>query len=159
MCYKNIIRKGWELAFSSTLPRSLNNSVMVSLVARPFLEPKTRHKVKFIYADDANSMKIMEDLFDINCLDSAFGRNNAEGFDLLKYAESMKEDDERMSFWTRANDTAEGASNLASMMSLNSIDDASLKLDASLVDESGDEREEDLSPFNEDHKAAAQSVK
>ncbi|KAI6689344.1 hypothetical protein NL676_026172 [Syzygium grande] len=51
-------------------------------VVKPFLEPKTYNKVKFVYSDDLNSKKIMEDLFDMDQLESAFGGNDATGFDI-----------------------------------------------------------------------------
>ncbi|KAK3438064.1 hypothetical protein EUGRSUZ_F02445 [Eucalyptus grandis] len=71
-------------------------------VVKPFLEPKTYNKVKFVYSDDLNSKKIMEDLFDMDRLESAFGGNDANGFDIGKYAERMREDDKRMPLaWTR----------------------------------------------------------
>lgn len=74
-----------------------------SQIVKPFLEPKTRNKVKFVYSDDLNTKKIMEDLFDMDQLESAFGGNNNTGFDINKYAERMKEDDKRIpAFWTRA---------------------------------------------------------
>lgn len=71
-------------------------------MVKPSLEPKTYNKVKFVYSDDQNSKKIMEDLFDMDSLESAFGGNDVTGFDINKYAERMKEDDQKMpSFWTR----------------------------------------------------------
>lgn len=74
-------------------------------MVKPFLEPKTYNKVKFVYADDNNSKKIMEDLFDMDQLESAFGGNDSRGgFDINEYAERMREDDKRMSsVWTRGN--------------------------------------------------------
>ncbi|CAO2834402.1 unnamed protein product [Amaranthus hypochondriacus] len=73
-------------------------------VVKPFLEPKTRNKVKFVYADDMNSKKIMEELFDMEQLESCFGGKRTESFDIQKYAQRMKEDDEKMcSFWEDAN--------------------------------------------------------
>ncbi|KAK4381012.1 CRAL-TRIO domain-containing protein C23B6.04c, partial [Sesamum angolense] len=36
------------------------------MVAKPFLEPKTANKVKFVYSDDPNTNKIMDDLFEWN---------------------------------------------------------------------------------------------
>ncbi|CAK9174267.1 unnamed protein product [Ilex paraguariensis] len=74
------------------------------MVAKPFLEPKTVNKVKFVYSGDPNSRKIMEDLFDMDLIESAFGGKDNTGFDINKYAERMREDDKRMpSFWTRGN--------------------------------------------------------
>ncbi|XP_057502411.1 uncharacterized protein LOC130786185 [Actinidia eriantha] len=73
-------------------------------VVKPFLEPKTAKKVKFVYADDPNTMKIMEDLFDLDQIESAFGGKDTDGFDVNKYAERMREDDKRMpSFWASGN--------------------------------------------------------
>ncbi|CBI19134.3 uncharacterized protein LOC100250501 isoform X2 [Vitis vinifera] len=71
-------------------------------VVKPFLEPKTCKKVKFVYSDDLNAKKIMEDLFDMDKLESAFGGNDTVGFNINKYSESMREDDKKMpSFWTK----------------------------------------------------------
>ena len=64
-------------------------------VVKPFLEPKTANKVKFVYSDDPSTMKIMEDHFDIDQLESAFGGKDDTGFDINKYAERMREDDKR----------------------------------------------------------------
>ncbi|KAL4278252.1 hypothetical protein GQ457_03G033090 [Hibiscus cannabinus] len=73
-------------------------------VVNPFLEPKTQNKVKFVYSDDPSSKKIMEDLFDMEKLESAFGGNDDSGFNISNYAERMREDDKRMpAFWTRGN--------------------------------------------------------
>ncbi|KAJ4701298.1 Random slug 5 [Melia azedarach] len=69
-------------------------------VVKPFLEPKTQNKVKFVYSDDLNTVKIMEDLFVMDQLESAFGGKDSSGFNINKYAERMREDDKRMpSFW------------------------------------------------------------
>jgi hypothetical protein len=64
-------------------------------VVKPFLEPKTYNKVKFVYADDNSSKKVVEDLFDMDQLESAFGGNDSRGFDINEYAERMREDDKR----------------------------------------------------------------
>ncbi|RWW20781.1 hypothetical protein GW17_00015090 [Ensete ventricosum] len=66
-------------------------------VVKPFLEHKTYKKVKFVYSDNTESQKIMTDLFEMDKLESAFGGHNPAGFDLNKYAEKMKEDDQKMS--------------------------------------------------------------
>lgn len=69
-------------------------------VAKPFLEPKTANKVKFVYSDDPNTNKIMSDLFDIELVESAFGGKDVADFDITKYAERMREDDKKIpSFW------------------------------------------------------------
>ncbi|KAL8491382.1 hypothetical protein ACS0TY_023129 [Phlomoides rotata] len=70
------------------------------MVAKPFLEPKTANKVKFGYADDANTSKMMNELFDMEVVESAFGGKDNADFDITKYAERMREDDKRiLSFW------------------------------------------------------------
>ncbi|KAJ4967499.1 hypothetical protein NE237_019348 [Protea cynaroides] len=74
------------------------------MVVKPFLEPKTARKVKFVYSDDLNTKKIVEDLFDMDKLEVAFGGNSQMGFNIVDYAERMKEDDKKMpAFWTREN--------------------------------------------------------
>ncbi|KAF9610313.1 hypothetical protein IFM89_021983 [Coptis chinensis] len=71
-------------------------------VVKPFLEPKTYRKVKFVYSDDVNTKKIMEDLFDMDKLESSFGGNDQIGFNINDYAARMREDDKRMPLvWTR----------------------------------------------------------
>jgi len=73
-------------------------------MVKPILEPKTYNKVKFAYSDDQNTKKIMEDLFDFDQLETAFGGNDDTGFDINKYADRMKEDDKKIpAFWTREN--------------------------------------------------------
>ena len=62
-------------------------------VVKPFLEPKTANKVKFVYADDPNTKTIMDNLFCMDEVESAFGGKIDENFDIKKYAEKMKEDD------------------------------------------------------------------
>ncbi|XP_071693177.1 uncharacterized protein [Rutidosis leptorrhynchoides] len=62
-------------------------------VVKRFLEPKTANKVKFVYSDDPNTKTIMENLFCMDELESAFGGKGEEGFEIKKYAETMKEDD------------------------------------------------------------------
>ncbi|XVE95343.1 hypothetical protein REPUB_Repub02eG0088600 [Reevesia pubescens] len=105
-------------------------------VVKPFLEPKTRNKVNFVYADDLNSKKIMEDLFDVEKLESAFGGNDASGFNINKYAERMTEDDKRIpAFWTRGNPQSAAPPQPVDLNSinLNSDSDASnnVKVDSS----------------------------
>ncbi|KAH6778202.1 Glycosyl hydrolase family protein [Perilla frutescens var. frutescens] len=70
------------------------------MVAKPFLEAKTANKVKFVYADDPNTNKVMNELFDMEVVESAFGGKDNSDFNITKYAERMREDDKRtLSFW------------------------------------------------------------
>ncbi|XP_021282970.1 random slug protein 5-like [Herrania umbratica] len=66
-------------------------------IVKPFLEPKTYKKVKFVYSDDPKSQKIIGEVFDLDKLDVAFGGRNTAGFDYQAYAQQMKEDDIKMS--------------------------------------------------------------
>ncbi|CAJ1974131.1 unnamed protein product [Sphenostylis stenocarpa] len=69
---------------------------------RPFVETEIYNKIKFRYSDGHREKEIMEDLFDMDKLESAFGGNGGTGFDINKYAERMKEDDNKiLSFWTQ----------------------------------------------------------
>ncbi|XP_057794592.1 uncharacterized protein LOC131010906 [Salvia miltiorrhiza] len=67
-------------------------------MAKPFLEPKTANKVKFVYSDDPNTSKIMDELFDMEKVESAFGGKDGEDFDVNKYATRMRKDDEKLPF-------------------------------------------------------------
>ncbi|KAL2339883.1 hypothetical protein Fmac_007823 [Flemingia macrophylla] len=70
-------------------------------MVKPFAETETYNKVKFAYSNDRKTKKIMEDLFDMNNLESAFGGNDVT-FDIKKYADRMKdEDNKKHSFWTK----------------------------------------------------------
>lgn len=91
-------------------------------VVKPFLEPKTYNKVKFVYSDDLNSRKIMEELFDMDKLESAFGGNDTSSFDIGKYAERMSEDDKKMpAFWTRGENSPSPAPESVIAASLESV--------------------------------------
>ncbi|KAG8647976.1 phosphatidylinositol transfer protein 3 isoform X2 [Manihot esculenta] len=67
------------------------------MMVKPFIEPKTYKKVKFVYTNDLESLKIMEELFDMDKLDSAFGGRSSAGFDYEAYAQRMREEDKKIS--------------------------------------------------------------
>ncbi|KAH1253381.1 Phosphatidylinositol transfer protein 3 [Glycine max] len=84
-------------------------------MVKPFLETETVNKIKFGYSNNHNTKKIMEDLFDKDNLESAFGGNGDTGVDINKYAERMKEDDNKKhSFWTQAKSISSVAQNAPS---------------------------------------------
>ncbi|GLT37230.1 hypothetical protein SLA2020_115620 [Shorea laevis] len=113
-------------------------------VVKPFLEPKTRDKVKFVYSDDPITKKTMEDLFDMDLLESAFGGNNNSGFNIAKYTERMKEDDKKMvSFWTRGN--SQPAAPEPTLECPPAMDSINLNSDS----DSSDNEKADSSPGNE----------
>ncbi|KAL3841109.1 hypothetical protein ACJIZ3_025700 [Penstemon smallii] len=63
------------------------------LLVKPFLEHKTYKKVKFVYSDQPQSMKLMESLFDLEKLESSFGGKFTEKFDFEAYAKRMKDEE------------------------------------------------------------------
>ncbi|KAL9247640.1 hypothetical protein vseg_021053 [Gypsophila vaccaria] len=63
-------------------------------MVKPFLEARIRDRVKFVYSSD-NTMKIMEDLFDMDQFESGLGEKAEDSFDINVYAQRMKEDDEK----------------------------------------------------------------
>ncbi|KAG8372243.1 hypothetical protein BUALT_Bualt12G0046200 [Buddleja alternifolia] len=67
------------------------------LLVKPFLEYKTYKKMKFVYSDQPQSMKIMESLFDMDKLDPAFGGKSTDNFDFQAYAKLMKDEDKQKS--------------------------------------------------------------
>ncbi|KAM0927117.1 hypothetical protein ACQ4PT_003213 [Festuca glaucescens] len=73
-------------------------------MASPILEPKTRNKVKFVYPDNLETDKIMEDLFNMDELECAFGGRSQATFNINDYAARMREDDNKMPlFWSPEN--------------------------------------------------------
>jgi len=61
-------------------------------IVKPFLDPRTARKVKFVYSDDAESMKILDSLFDKDKVDASLADDD---FDLAEYAKLMQSDDEK----------------------------------------------------------------
>ncbi|CAL0327380.1 unnamed protein product [Lupinus luteus] len=108
-------------------------------MVKPLLEAKTRDKVKFGYSGDRNTEKMLEDLFDMDNIESAFGGEYDTLFDVNKYAERMKEEDKKIpSFWTLPNTLSSvPQQNLPSLDSINLNADSNAsnkeKLDSSLV--------------------------
>lgn len=73
-------------------------------MASPILEPKTRNKVKFVYPDNPETDKIMEDLFNMDELECAFGGRSQASFNINDFAARMREDDNKMPlFWSPEN--------------------------------------------------------
>ncbi|XP_044474571.1 phosphatidylinositol transfer protein 3-like [Mangifera indica] len=124
-------------------------------VVKPFLEPKTQNKVKFVYSDDANTKKMVEELFDMDQLESAFGGNNTSGFNINKYAERMREDDKRMpAFSTKRKEIPppvdpQPALTLATASSLDLISDSDTCDNEKIVASPSDEIRSEAVPPNE----------
>lgn len=117
-------------------------------MAKAFLEPKTYNKVKFVYSDDLNTMKLMEELFDLDQLESAFGGRDNVGFDISKYAERMREDDKRMPlFGTNGSPLSVSAGAQPALTSAASLDSLNLDSDS---DASNDDKTESSLPHGVD---------
>lgn len=65
-------------------------------LVKPFLEKRTYKKVKFVYPNDVHTQKIMEDLFDMDKLESSFGGKWTQNFDYVAYSKRMREGDTKM---------------------------------------------------------------
>ncbi|KZV41705.1 random slug protein 5-like [Dorcoceras hygrometricum] len=120
------------------------------MIAKPFLEPKTADKVKFVYSDDPNSSKILNELFNMELVESAFGGKDDSGFDISRYAERMKADDEKQTSLWRANNNlvasalppAISTSSLNATNSESESDDSYAKVDKSSSPRYKEEEEE-----------------
>jgi hypothetical protein len=61
-------------------------------IVKPFLDPTTAAKVKFVYSDNAESMKILHSLFDKGKVEPSLA---ADDFHFTEYASQMQHDDKR----------------------------------------------------------------
>ncbi|KAK7282794.1 hypothetical protein RIF29_11857 [Crotalaria pallida] len=108
-------------------------------MVKPLLETTIHNKLKFGYSGDRDTKKMMQDLFDMDKLEAAFGGKYETVFDVNKYAERMKEEDMKtLSFWTPSNTLSSvPAQNITSLDSikLNADSDSSNKekIECSLV--------------------------
>jgi hypothetical protein len=62
------------------------------MIVKPFLDPTTAAKVKFVYSDNAESMKILHTLFDKGKVEPSLA---ADDFHFTEYGRQMQNDDER----------------------------------------------------------------
>uniref|UniRef100_A0ACD5TQ38 Uncharacterized protein n=1 Tax=Avena sativa TaxID=4498 RepID=A0ACD5TQ38_AVESA len=63
-------------------------------IAKNFIQPNMKEKVKFVYTSNQESMKIIADIFDLDMLEPLFGgRSTSTDFDINKYAEKMRRAD------------------------------------------------------------------
>ncbi|XP_052171826.1 uncharacterized protein LOC127787839 [Diospyros lotus] len=84
------------------------------VMVKPFLEPKTTKKVKFVFSSNRESLKIMEELFDTNKLESIFGGRNPVKFNYEAYAKQMMEEDRKRTSCLRSGGLSPCASLLTS---------------------------------------------
>eukprot|EP00897_Mesotaenium_endlicherianum_P002800 jgi/Mesen1/2548/ME000162S01675 len=60
---------------------------------KPFMDPKTFRKVKFLYSSTANTHKLLDEHFDLDTLEQAFGGRSTWQYDHAAYGAMMREDD------------------------------------------------------------------
>lgn len=110
--------KGWSMKKSSPVsvaretanilqnhyPERLNVAILYNpprlfeafwTIVKPFLDPKTFKKVKFVYAKNAESQKIMTELFEEDTIKSTFEDPN--DYTHEEYAKMMQDDDQKSS--------------------------------------------------------------
>ncbi|KAH7298323.1 hypothetical protein KP509_25G037400 [Ceratopteris richardii] len=69
-------------------------------IVKHFLDRKTYQKILFVYSNNSESLKVMEELFDLDNLDAAFGGKRTEVYDHEKNGRQMEQDDARLSaYW------------------------------------------------------------
>lgn len=72
-------------------------------MVRPFIDPVTFSKIKFVHSDQPDTLSILEETFDLDTLEKTFGGRSSWEFDLESYGEMMKEDDAKIAaFWSTA---------------------------------------------------------
>jgi len=71
-----------------------------------FIEPELKDKVRFVYSNNSESLRIMTDMFDPDKLESAFGGRNTWGIDIVEYSERMRRRDQVRGASTNANGNA-----------------------------------------------------
>jgi len=65
-------------------------------MVKPFIDPKTSKKIRFIYPKQKKSTEVLEQLFDLDTLERSFGGRSTWVYDHEAYSRLMKEDDNRM---------------------------------------------------------------
>ncbi|KAL3619725.1 hypothetical protein CASFOL_034637 [Castilleja foliolosa] len=121
------------------------------MIAKPFLEPKTANKVKFAYSGDPNSNKIVDDLFDMKLVESAFGGKDEADFDIAKYAERMREDDKKIPLVWKTDGfptTTPSPSSLITVQNSNSEQDSG-KSNVQFKNPESHRENDDVTPFDE----------
>lgn len=69
-------------------------------VVKYFLDPKTYHKVNFVYSKNEESIKVMHNYFDPKVLPLEFGGINKTEYDHEEFSKMMEKDDiKTAAFW------------------------------------------------------------
>ncbi|XP_023543469.1 phosphatidylinositol transfer protein 3-like [Cucurbita pepo subsp. pepo] len=113
------------------------------VMVRPFLESKTFKKVKFVYSNNPESQKIMEDNFNVEELETSFGGKNPVGFNYEDYARRMVEGDKKK---TEFVDSGFSSPTSKSILSKSQLPDSAVS-DVNSQD-SDDESDNEMQPSN-----------
>jgi CRAL/TRIO domain len=69
-------------------------------VVKYFLDPKTYHKVNFVYSKNEDSIKVLHEYFDPELLPLEFGGMNKTEYDHEEFSKMMEKDDiKTVAFW------------------------------------------------------------
>lgn len=69
-------------------------------IIRPFIDPVTYQKIKFIYSNQPDAMKFLEETFDLEVLEKTFGGRSTWEFNFEEYSNRMRQDDLKAeAFW------------------------------------------------------------
>eukprot|EP00249_Psilotum_nudum_P023869 c29012_g2_i3 orf=406-1305(-) len=74
-------------------------------VVRHFLDSKTFQKVKFVYSKNLDSLKLLNDLFDSEKLDTAFGGQSPSPYNHAENGKRMQQDDVKKTAYWQLDDT------------------------------------------------------
>ncbi|XP_038881392.1 phosphatidylinositol transfer protein 3-like [Benincasa hispida] len=126
------------------------------VMVRPFLESKTFKKVKFVYSNNPESRKIMEDNFDADELETSFGGKNPVGFNYEDYSQRMMEDDKKMTHFIDSGCSSPIYKAILSKSQL--LDSAASDVDSQTSDEESNNDEIPLSLEHPDDKLQVPSA-
>ncbi|GJN35700.1 hypothetical protein PR202_gb24501 [Eleusine coracana subsp. coracana] len=91
---ENGARKAYLPDYLDKNGRKVFVTIVSMKILKHFIEPAMHDKVKFVYTKSSESQRIMEDLFDLDKLESVFGGRNTSGLDIVKYADRMRRQDQ-----------------------------------------------------------------
>ena len=81
----------WSISIYISLGTSL--SYLDLQIVKYFLDPKTFQKVKFVYPKSGESTSLLEEVFDMDKLQSSFGGKNNYQYDHAEFSKLMQQDD------------------------------------------------------------------
>jgi CRAL/TRIO domain len=83
-------------------------------VVKYFLDPKTYHKVNFVYSKNEESIKVLHKYFDPEVLPLEFGGMNKTEYDHEEFSKMMEKDDiKTAAFWGLENKVGPQAEHLS----------------------------------------------